>query len=259
MKGVLTFADSRPSEYSLFVVRQPDIPAPERDIEEIIIPGRNGSLTIDNKRYNNIEIAIDFNYIGKVEKWAKKWREIKKWLSAKNAKLSFDDDADFFYRVKYVKLSENQRKTARIGYFTATFICEPYMFLSDGAIESKQTLNRTYLCTTAGEKLLLHTGEKILSQVRRATIRNRYDTCKPAYRIVGKGQCALSVNHNNFMLALEDELIIDTEREVIYSNEKRLNTSICVNYEDLSLIQGVNIIECSGECDVYITPNWREL
>lgn len=259
MKNIVMFADSYPAEYDLLVVRQPDIPAAERDLEEIVIPGRDGSFLVDNGRYNNIEIAIDFNYIGKAKDWGKKWREAKAWLSARNARLTFDDDLGYFYKVKYVKLSDNQRKTTRIGYFTAIFVCEPYLYLLPGTIEDKQVLKETCLCTTSGKNLLSTTGQKILSQIRRVTIRNKYETCKPIYRIVGKGTCVLSVNHNNFTFLLDNEMIIDTEKEVAYSKSGILNTFFAGDYAGLSLLQGINMIECSGECDLYITPNWREL
>lgn len=259
MKNIMMFADNYPEEYNLLVVRQPDVPAAERDVEEIVIPGRDGSLLIDNKRYNNIEIAIDFNYVGREENWGEKWREAKMWLSARNARLSFSDDSGYFYRVKYVKLSNNQRKTTRIGYFTATFVCEPYLYLLPGTVEDKQALKETCLCTVSGKNLLLTTGQRILSQIRRATIRNKYEMCKPVYRIVGKGTCVLSVNHNNFALLLDNEMIIDTEKEMAYSKAGILNTSLAGDYAGLSLMQGINVIECNGECDVYITPNWREL
>ena len=115
MKDVIEFNNSIPSDFSMYVVNRPDIPAPEWDIEEIEVPGRDGTLTLDKKRYKNIEIPIEFNYIGKEEEWAQKWRAAKKWLSARNALLFFDDDIQHFYFVKRVQLSANTRKTNRIG------------------------------------------------------------------------------------------------------------------------------------------------
>ena len=61
MKDVIEFNNSIPSDFSMYVVNRPDIPAPEWDIEEIEVPGRDGTLTLDKKRYKNIEITIEFN------------------------------------------------------------------------------------------------------------------------------------------------------------------------------------------------------
>ena len=78
MKDVIEFDNSLPSDFGMYVVNRPDIPAPEWDFEEVEVPGRDGNLTLDKKRYKNIEIPIEFNYIGKEEEWAQKWRAAKK-------------------------------------------------------------------------------------------------------------------------------------------------------------------------------------
>lgn len=259
MKDVIEFANHLPTDFGLLVAYRPSIPSPERDLEEISIPGRDGTLTIDNKRYNNIEIPIDFNYIGKEDEWAQKWRAAKKWLSARNALLFFDDDIHHFYIVKYVRLSENQRKTNRIGYFTATFVCSPYNYLISGKAEKKQEMKPVYLCTVDGKRILTTTGSNILSQVQRVIVMNPYEICAPVYRIIGNGKYNLSVNGKRMEFYVENELVIDTEREIAYSGENRLNTSLAGYYSDLCLMKGKNVIESSGEFDLYITPNWREL
>lgn len=259
MKDVIEFANHLPTDFGLLVAYRPSIPSPERDLEEISIPGRDGTLTIDNKRYNNIEIPIDFNYIGKEDEWAQKWRAAKKWLSARNALLFFDDDIHHFYVVKYVRLSENQRKTNRIGYFTATFVCSPYNYLISGKAEKEQVMRQEYLCTVDGKRILSTTGASIMSQSKCVEVTNPYEDCAPIYRIVGNGKYSLSVNGKHMSFSVDGELIIDTEREIAYSGEKNLNTTLAGCYKDLILLPGKNKIESSGEFSLYITPNWREL
>ena len=259
MKDVIEFNNSCPSDFNMYVVNRPDIPSPEWDIEEIEVPGRDGTLTLDKKRYKNIEIPIEFNYIGKEEEWAQKWREAKKWLSARNALLFFDDDIHHFYFVKCVQLSANNRKTNRIGYFTATFVCMPYCYLISGKVEKKQDMEPTYLCMVDGTRILTTSGENILSQTLYTEIINPYEECTPLYRIVGNGTYNISVNGRAMKFSVDGELIIDTEREIAYSKNKRMNAYLSGYYNDLRFAEGKNIIESSGDFELYITPNWREL
>ena len=59
--------------------------------------------------------------------------------------------------------------------------------------------------------------------------------------------------------SVDGELIIDTEREIAYSGNKRMNAYLSGYYDDLRFTEGKNIIESSGDFELYITPNWREL
>ena len=56
-----------------------DIPAPERDISEITIPGRDGVLHKDNKRYKPISFDVGFNFKD-LENTEEVFRKVKKWL-----------------------------------------------------------------------------------------------------------------------------------------------------------------------------------
>lgn len=47
MKDVIEFNNSLPSDFGMYVVNRPDIPVPEWDFEEVEVPGRDGTLTLD--------------------------------------------------------------------------------------------------------------------------------------------------------------------------------------------------------------------
>ena len=59
--------------------------------------------------------------------------------------------------------------------------------------------------------------------------------------------------------SVDGELIIDVEREIAYSKNKRMDACLSRYYDDLKFAEGKNIVESSGEFELYITPNWREL
>ena len=68
-------------QYGILPVRRPDIPAPEEEIEEITIPGRDGILIETKERYKPIVIPVEFNFMQDPEKWAGTFRKAKRWLS----------------------------------------------------------------------------------------------------------------------------------------------------------------------------------
>ena len=56
MIGFLIYNGKSSREFGLYVSGSGTFNAPQRDIETIEIPGRNGTLTIDKKRFKNISI-----------------------------------------------------------------------------------------------------------------------------------------------------------------------------------------------------------
>lgn len=246
--------------YRLQPVDLPEIPSPEDDIEEVVLKGRDGALHIDNKRRKPIEIEIEFNYIGDAEKWAQTWRVAKKWLSAKDAPLAFPDDPEYYYHVYYVKLGANNHVTKRIGRFTATFICAPYMLLKAGKIERKQELSQVFLFTAAGNPIMDAAGNQVFSTCMSMTTLNALDTCHPLYRIVGNGICSFSVNGNWMYANVQGELIIDTELQAAYREDGvKMNQKVTGDYTKLYFVPGKNEIMTGSDFDFYITPRWRSL
>ena len=44
-------------EHGLYITGQGQYDAPERDIEEVTVPGRDGNLFIDNGRFNSLDVT----------------------------------------------------------------------------------------------------------------------------------------------------------------------------------------------------------
>lgn len=254
------FNDISCTALRLLPVERPEIPAPEYDIEEVTIAGRDGTLHIDNRRYKQIEIPIEFNYIGEERKWAQTWRAAKKWLSARDVPLTLQDDPDCYYHVYYVKLDANKRVTKRIGRFKAAFICAPYMFLKSGNLERKQEFEPVFLSTARGEPILDASGTRLFSTCMSKTLVNAMDTCHPLYRVVGNGICSFSINGNWMHADVKGELIIDTELQAAYRQDGvKMNQKVTGDYTKLYLLPGQNELMTGSEFDFYITPRWRAL
>lgn len=260
MTGTIEFDSITNDVFGIYPVSLPNIPAPEYDFEAVEIPGRDGSLHVDKARYKDIEIEIEFNYIGEPEKWQERWRAAKKWLSAKNSKLCMADDPEHFFKVYYTRISTNERVTRRIGRFTVTFVCAPYMYLKIGEIEEELEFAPSYLECADGEPLLAADGEALASTMLTGLITNPYDESKPLYHLIGAGECGISINGHWLSANVKSNMTIDTDRQVAYNaNGERVGRTVEGDYADIYLKPGDNIIALSNDFEFSITPKWREL
>ena len=56
MRNWLTFNGISSADYGVYISGSGTFNAPARDESSVVVPGRNGELTIDNGRYNNISV-----------------------------------------------------------------------------------------------------------------------------------------------------------------------------------------------------------
>ena len=136
------------------------------------------------------------------------------------------------YKVLYVKITDTERTSRRLGKFTAEFTCDPYSYLVPGQ-QSYSVDDVLY---------------------------NPYMISHPIYRISGTGSCALIVNGNTMQATVNGNITIDTDRMISYNDQMvGQNTAVTGDYEDLYLQEGNNTISVSTGFSLSIIPNWREL
>ena len=131
----ITYNGVSSSDLNVKIPQRPNIPVPERDIEEIEIAGRDGVLIEDKGRYKPIEVSITLNFKANPDEWAEKLREIKSWLLSTdsvdedgNMWLQFSDDDEWEYKVLNVTIDTVERAVKRTGSMNVTFLCDPYMY-----------------------------------------------------------------------------------------------------------------------------------
>lgn len=215
----------------IFATNHPAIPAAVEKITEKEVPGRNGTLHIKSGTFQNTEIPVEFNYIGKKEQWNERWRMAKQWLSATDATLSFGDDSEFFYKISRVILGSNARVSEKIGRFSAGFITK------DGLSYYKSGKN-----------------EMTISEAKN----NPGIVTQPNYIITGEGVCTLTVNGKTMKANVSKDIVINTELMLAYHLDKTSqNTAVSGNYEDLYLQEGMNEISVTEGFECKIIPNWR--
>ena len=219
------------SRFGIIPARRPSVPAPEIRVTETEIPGRDGVLVETDGCYGTITIPVEFNYLVPPEKWMDAYRKAKRWLTG-SGWLVLEDDQDYMYKVLYVKITDTERTSRRIGNFTAEFTCDPYAYLVSGQQEHSVT----------------------------DVLYNPYMLSHPVYKITGEGVCALTVNGNTMSANVGQNITIDTELMIAYREDGTMqNTEVTGDYEKLYLQEGENTITVTSGFEVTVQPNWREL
>lgn len=222
----LIWNGTRCLDRGVLVVRRPDIPAPQEEREEYVIPGRDGIVPGKVKRLEPLDFDVQLNFMTQPDNFGEAFRRIKRWLSG-SGKLLFSDDLDWFYNVYNVNILESERISRRIGTFTASFRCDPYVYMN------------------AGDRWL-DPGE---------CEENYYSPAAPLYHVTASGAWTLTVNGNDFTGS--GEAYIDTDRMIAYNGSGTLiNTSVVGDYADFLLLEGYNFIEISGGT-LKVKPRWR--
>ena len=227
----LEFNGTTASSLGVKVSYRPDMPTPEKNIEEVVIPGRDGALIEWDGTYADIEIEVDMNFIIPPDNWGYMFRRVKLWLS-KTGNLRFSDDPDYFYKVKNIVINTTERAVREAGEFTAVFRCDPYIYAKAG------------------------TNEINLSE---ATY-NPGAVAKPVYKIIGEGLCRLTVNGKTFSINVGQNATIDTDLMLTYRQDSEImNADVTGDYADLWLQEGENTLSAPSNFTVTVIPNWRYL
>lgn len=224
----IEFRDKRANDIRLYVVKRPNIPAPQKNYTEHNIPGRDGLCYEDEETVDDIKIDVEFNFMENPDKWFKAFDNAKEWLFAGTGKLKFSDDAEHFYHVKKVEIGTAERTCYEIGKFTASFFCSGYHYFKSGDVEYS--------------KLPHNPGIK----------------SHPVYKITGTGDCALTVNGKKMTAKVVDNLTIDSDLMIAYGSGKKIeNAAVSGWYEDLYLLPGENKVSITNGFDLTIIPRWR--
>lgn len=227
------FNNKKNTDLGIQVVKRPNIPIPERNIELKSLKGRDGSLTRDYKTYNDIKISVSLNFISGENDFINKGAEIANWLyNINDNKLIFSDNDKFYYKVKKIECKDIERSLKVIGKFIVTFVCDPYKYYID---------NNDIEITNSTE---------IVSPIL-------VEVSKPLITVFGTGDINLTINNKRIQLEKVDENItIDSTLKECYKGMDNLNYK--VHGEFPKLIRGRNTIDINGSINkIIIKPNWR--
>lgn len=138
----LTFDGFKSSNYGVYITGQAVFNAPERAVEMITIPGRDGAFAQDQGRFENIEVTYPAGIFADTESdFADAISDFRNILCSREGYCRLIDDYNpNEYRMAIYKSGlEVSPAQLKAGEFNITFECQPQRFLTSG--ETKSTLS----------------------------------------------------------------------------------------------------------------------
>ena len=237
MRNWFIYDGKNSKDYGVYISGMGTYNAPERDIESLEIPGRNGELTIDNGRYRNIKVTYpafiikDFN------------ANISAFRNMLLTHRGYFKLADTYHPDEYRLARYSGGFTAEVldshiaGQFDINFDCYPQRFLND--------------------------GDKPIEFSAGGSLYNKEDTTAlPIIRAYGNG--TLTINGVSIVITGASGTYTDLDCELMEAYKDTLATSKNANItmtdgRFFSLIPGANTISFTGLSKIQITPKWWRL
>lgn len=137
----LTFDNKTSREFGVYITGEAVYNAPEREVEMISIPGRNGAFALDKGRFENVPVTYPAGIFADNETdFAAAISDFRNYLCSRKGYCRLTDDYNpNEYRMAVYKSGlEVDPAQLRAGEFEITFDCKPQRWLTSG--ETKQTI-----------------------------------------------------------------------------------------------------------------------
>lgn len=233
MRNFITFNGKMLSDFGVYISGDSVFDAPTRDTEEIEVPGRNGKLTIDHGRYNNISIKYPA-FI--VREFKSRIEALRNFLLTQEGYVRLEDTyhPDQF-RLAKISGDFTVKPIAELyaGDFDLTFDCYPQRFLKKGEQEIEITAATTIFNDEKTEAL-------------------------PLIRAYGTGSFAINGVAVQ-ITAASGYTDIDCELQECFKDTLATNCNgnvVLTNGKFPSLVSGSNLITLSGLTKLEIKPRW---
>ena len=233
MKNFIIFNGQSLRDFGVYISGLNTYNAPSRDVDSVKVPGRNGTLTMDNGRYNNINVTypafICNNYDARVE-------ALRNFLLSQSGYKRLEDTyhPEEFRLARWAgEFTADTLDALITGQFDLTFDCYPQRFLKE--------------------------GEKQIELTANGSVKNIYSqTALPLIRAYGTGSFSI----NGISVAISSALTytdIDCELQECYKDSLSTNRNAYVtltNGEFPKLSPGANAVTLSGISKLIITPRF---
>lgn len=131
----LSFDNVSSRTYGVYITGEAVYNAPEREVEMISIPGRNGAFALDKGRFENIEVTYPAGIFADSEtNFADAISEFRNFLCSRKGYVRLQDEYNpNEYRMAIYKSGlEVEPAQLKAGEFEITFDCKPQRFLTSG-------------------------------------------------------------------------------------------------------------------------------
>lgn len=131
----LKFDNVSSRTYGVYITGEAVYNAPERDVEMITIPGRNGSFALDKGRFQNIEVSYPAGIFADTEAdFRQAISDFRNFLCSRKGYVRLQDEynPDEYRMAVYKSGLEVTPAMLKAGEFTITFDCKPQRWLTSG-------------------------------------------------------------------------------------------------------------------------------
>ena len=131
----LTFDGASSRTYGVYITGEAVYNAPERAVEMISIPGRNGAFVLDKGHFENIEVSYPAGIFAENEEdFAKAISDFRNLLCSKvgYCRLTDEYNPDEYRLAVYKSGLEVSPEQLKAGEFNLVFDCKPQRFLTSG-------------------------------------------------------------------------------------------------------------------------------
>jgi len=208
------FNDKRSDTEGLILKEIPTRFYPEKRIERIQIPNRDGYLYEEEEAYDTFILTVEFTI-----KNRKNINSVFSWLNGEG-KLYFSDFDDRYYNARVVNAPTFQRMLSTFGKCQIQFECMPF---SNKEVDS----------------ITLTDDEDELSITTLAPIR-------PILKLTGTGAFTITINNKSIVLTGVDDPIINCELGILSEEGTIANAKINGDPRELKLVNGNNIVSVIG-------------
>lgn len=234
--NTLTFNNVSSSTFSLFISGEGTFDGTARNVQTFNVPGRNGTLVIDNGYYDNISVSYPA-FI--VDAFDANFSALRAFLLSHIGyfKLSDTYHPNEFRMARYTgNIAPKMTQYNREGEFTITFDCKPQRFLNSGETVTTLTADGT---------------------VSNPTL---FDS-KPLLRVYGYGDLGIGSETITIASNAYTYIDIDCDTENAQYNTVNCNNLITLTGDSFPVLQpGANGITIDGNITkVEITPRWFTL
>lgn len=221
------------TDYGIAVSGESTFGAPKRDITEIDVPGRNGTLTIDNNRFKNITVTYPALVL---PNFAQNSAAAVAWLlqDAGYRKLEDEYHPDSYRMARFSgPVDFDTHFLNKSGEVDLAFDCKPQRYLRTG--ENVLTVSAS--------------GTVLRSQTLFAAL--------PLIKVYGSGSGAMQIGSVSVSFSAIDEYVyLDCDTQNAYKGTENKNSTITAP-EFPALFSGDNVITWSGGVTgMEITPRW---
>lgn len=227
----LTFDGRSSSEFNVYITGEGVFNAPERAVEMISIPGRNGAFALDYGRFENIEVTYNCGIAGDNDAdFASAISDFRNWLCSRNGYVRLTDDYNAGeYRMAIYKSGlEVTAENLKAGEFPVVFECKPQRFLTSG--ESK-------ISVTSGDT------------ITNPTLFNS----RPMLEVTGYGD----VNIGSDTIEIHNEPIGDITIHNTEYWESGATRTITVDTQFANVGDAINVKSIYFDYSAYYSATWR--